>query len=312
MHGDMWPGVELRHLQTLLAIAEAGSFRGAAEALDYNQPAVSQQLAVLEAAVGLRLVDRRRGSRRATLTEAGQLLVGHASAVAARIRAARADLLALAEGRAGLLRVGTYQSVSARILPELLRRFSDRWPMVTVDLHEGSDEGRLLTLLADGELDLSFGGLRASSPVEGPFDSIDVLRDAWFLLTWRGSPLTDRPTPLSVADLGDERLIAFRATSSAQAGLEEFLHGSGVMPRIVFRTDDNATVQGLVATGFGSALVPALAIDMTDARVVRIPIAIPPRTIVITWHRDRTLSQAAEAFIATAREVCSEIDLPSR
>ncbi len=307
MEHDLWSDVELRHLQTLRLIAQTGSFRLAAESLGYAQPAVSQQLAALEAMVGLRLVDRRRGARVATLTEAGEILVRHADAVVARMLAARADLRALAAGSAGTLRVGTYQSVSARILPESLRRFLKRWPRVTVELREGSDDEELLVLLAAGEVDLAFGGV----PPDGPFDSVEMVRDAWFLLTWAGSPLARRQAPLTVGDLRDEPLIAFRSTSSTEVRLEEFLRGSGLDPRIVFRTDDNPTVQGLVAAGFGSAFLPALAIDLRDPRLVRIPMDIPPRTLAVAWHRDRTRSPAAAAFVATVLEVCAELDLPT-
>lgn len=304
MDRDLWPGVEFRHLQTLRAIAQSGSFQGAAETLDYAQPAVSQQLAALEAVVGLRLVDRRRGSRRATLTAAGDLLLLHADAVAARLRAAQADLRAYADGTGGRLSVGTYHSVSARIVPTLLRRFADRWPNVMVELREGADDGALLNFLAAGDLDLAFGG---PPPTKGPFVWAEVLRDPWFLLVPASSPLADRTGPLAVADLADEPLVAFRATGSAQTGLEEFIRGSGITPRIVFRTDDNATVQGLVANGFGSALVPALALDIADPRVRRIAVEIPARTIAISWHRDRVRSPIAEFFVTTAQELGAEL-----
>src|SRR5512137_2003955 len=113
---DQWAVLELRHLESLRAIARTGSFRAAADELDYTQSAISQHLAALEAIVGLRLVDRGRGRRQVSLTEAGEILVRHADAIAARLSAARADLNAYAEGAVGTLRVGTYQSVSARIL----------------------------------------------------------------------------------------------------------------------------------------------------------------------------------------------------
>jgi molybdate transport repressor ModE-like protein len=300
MDRDLWPGVEFRHLQTLRAIAQWGSFHAAAHAMEYAQPAVSQHLAALESVVGLRLVDRRRGGRRATLTAAGSLLLQHADAVATRLRAAQADMRALVEGSAGTLRVGTYQSVSARIVPALLRRFSELWPKVGVELREGPDDGDLLGRLAAGELDLIFCG---PPPADGPFSSAEVLRDPWFLLVSHGSPLAQRRRPLAVSDLADVPLVAFRATSSAQSALEDFIRGHGVALSIVFRTDDNATVQGLVANGYGSAIVPALAIDLADPRVERIPIDIPPRRIVIAWHRDRVTSPGAEFFIATAQGV---------
>ena len=90
-----WPGVELRHLAALEAVAHERSFRGAGARLGYAQPAISQQIAALEAAVGTRLVERRRGRGGVTLTEAGELLLRHASEIGARLRSARAELAEL-------------------------------------------------------------------------------------------------------------------------------------------------------------------------------------------------------------------------
>jgi DNA-binding transcriptional LysR family regulator len=90
-----WPGVELRHLAALEAVAHEGSFRGAGARLGYAQPAISQQITALEAAVGTRLVDRRRGRGGVSLTEAGELLLAYASEIGARLRSARAEIAAL-------------------------------------------------------------------------------------------------------------------------------------------------------------------------------------------------------------------------
>jgi len=94
-----WPGVELRHLAALEAVASERSFRGAGARLGYAQPAISQQIAALEAAVGTRLVERRRGRGVVALTEAGELLLAHASEIGVRLRAARAELQELQERR---------------------------------------------------------------------------------------------------------------------------------------------------------------------------------------------------------------------
>src|SRR5439155_4047 len=116
-------GVELRHLAALEAVATEGTFGRAAEKLGYTQSAVSQQIATLERIVGERLVERPGGPRPVTLTEAGRILLGHAESIVARLQAAQADLAALASGEAGSLHVGTFQSVGAKILPEVMRRF---------------------------------------------------------------------------------------------------------------------------------------------------------------------------------------------
>ncbi|HET8606301.1 MAG TPA: LysR family transcriptional regulator [Gaiellaceae bacterium] len=94
-----WPGVELRHLAALEAVAREGSFRGAGAVLGYAQPAISQQIAALEAAVGMRLVDRRRGRGVVALTEGGELLLAYAQEIGARLRTARSELTELQSRR---------------------------------------------------------------------------------------------------------------------------------------------------------------------------------------------------------------------
>ncbi len=302
---DQWGALELRHLDSLRAIARTGSFRAAADELDYTQSAISQHLAGLESIVGVRLVDRGRGRRRVVLTEAGEILVRHADAIAARLSAARADLHAYAEGAAGTLRVGTYQSVSARILPTLIGRFVARWPGVTVELRESSSLPRLVRLVESGDLDLAFNVVPLP---DGPFAHADVLHDPWYLVVAAGSELARRAPPPTLADLADVPLIGFGPSTIVEL-LEQSIRATGVEPRIVFRSDDNATIQGLVATGFGSAIMPALAIDVSDERIVCIPVDHPPRTIAIVWHADRVRSPAAAAFVSMAAEVCAEIRL---
>src|SRR5215468_4261040 len=117
MNTDQWLGVEMRHFAALEAVGRTRSFGRAAAELGYTQSAVSQQIAQLERIVGQRLVERPGGPRPVSLTDAGRLLLRHADAIVAQLDAARADMAALAEGAAGPLRIGIYQSVGARILP---------------------------------------------------------------------------------------------------------------------------------------------------------------------------------------------------
>lgn len=90
--GDRWQGVELRHLAALDAVARTRSFRGAAAELGYVQSAISQQIALLERVVGLRLIDRSPGPRPVRLTPGGEVLVRHADAILDIVRAAKQDL----------------------------------------------------------------------------------------------------------------------------------------------------------------------------------------------------------------------------
>src|SRR2546421_5185967 len=143
---DQWLGVELRHLAALEAVAEEGSFGRAARRLGYTQSAVSQQIAQLEKLVGARLLERPGGPRAVSLTDAGRLLLRHADAIVARLAAAQADMAALQAGEAGPLRVGILQSVGARLLPQLISRFKQEFPRVSVQVIEGNTPEELLPL----------------------------------------------------------------------------------------------------------------------------------------------------------------------
>jgi DNA-binding transcriptional LysR family regulator len=292
----------LRHFLALEAVAREGSFGRAATALGYTQSAVSQQIATLERLVGQKLVERPGGPKPVSLTEAGRLLLTHAEAIAARVAAAQADLTALGDGQAGTLRVGVFQSVGQRILPELMRRFIDSWPKVDVSLTESADDVDLLALVERGELDLTFADLPL---VEGPFESLELWRDPYLLVVPAGSDLAGRSTPPSLREIARLDLIGHKHCRT----LEQLRTVFRDPLKFVFRSDHNQTVQALVAAGVGVALVPRLTIDAEDetTEVLELP-KLPPRLIAIAWHRDRYRTPAARAFVETAQEVCAELE----
>lgn len=295
MKPDSWLGVELRHFAALQAVASAGSFGRAAERLGYTQSAVSQQIATLERIVGEKLVERPGGSRPVSLTEAGQLLLRHADSIVARLQAAQADLQALRAGEAGTLRVGTFQSAGARLLPEIMRRFTAQWPLIEVMLDEHDDEV-IADALERGELDVGFLLLPIG---DAPLDTVELLRDPYVLVVAAGSPLAEGPP--SLQEIARQPLVGFRTGLSTDP-IEAAFRAARVEPRWAFRSNDNQTVQGLVAAGMGSAIVPLLTVDTGDPRIVTVDLgeAVEPRVIGIGRHRDRYASPAARAFIDTA------------
>jgi DNA-binding transcriptional LysR family regulator len=306
MTPDSWLGLELRHLIALKAIAEEGTFGRAAATLGYTQSAVSQQIAMLERIVGQRLIDRPGGPRPVSLTEAGALLLRHANAIAARLQAAQADLAALDAGDAGPLRIGTYQSTGARILPAVLREFGAAWPKVEVTLRESADDRELVQLIERGELDLSFVVLPLGP---GPYEFVELMRDPYVLVVAADSPYASRDRPPSLRELVEQPLISYRTCSTTQR-VEERLRQAGREPQIVFRSDDNGTIQGLVAAGVGVAIVPRLTIDQGDRSIAVVELGerVPPRLLGIAWHRDRRRTPAAEAFVALAQELTAGLE----
>ncbi len=305
MEADRWLGLDLRHLIALKAIADEGSFGKAAERLGYTQSAISQQIAALERIVGMRLIERPGGPRPISLTEAGQTLLRHADAIQARLLAAKADMAALEAGDAGRLRVGTFQSVGAKIIPRLLRRFSESHPQVEVVLRESQDESELLELIERGDLDLTFWTL----PLDpGPYETVELLHDPYVLVVPAGSPLAGLKRPPTLKEIVLQPIIGFNHCS-AMDHVEAQLASTGRAPNIVFRSDNNGTVQGMVGAGVGLAVSPRLTVDEDDPSVDIVDLhgRIPPRIIGLVWHSDRHRSAAAEAFVDTAIAVCRDL-----
>jgi molybdate transport repressor ModE-like protein len=300
-----WAGVELRHLIALRAVADEGSVAAAARLLGYSQPGVSQQLATLERLLGSRLVERRPGTREATLTEAGRLVLRHGAALLARAQAADADLRELQSGAGGTLRLGVFPSVGARVVPPLLQRLGEKWPQVDVLLVEDASDRRLLEQVETAELDLAFAMLPLA---DGPFAAVEVVRDPYVVLLAANSPAAERTHALGPRELARLPLIGFR---HSQAYPEAFLRAQGIAAQVRFRIDDNETLVGLVAAGLGAALVPRLTVDPAREDVVQLEIAakLPPRLIAIVWHRDRARAQAATDLVDLARALCADVSL---
>src|SRR3990172_8163756 len=263
MEADRWLGLDLRHLIALKAIADEGTFGRAAEHLGYTQSAISQQIAALERVVGLRLIQRPGGPRPISLTEAGRILLRHAEAIQARLLAAKADMAALEAGDAGRLRVGTFQSVGAKIIPTLLRRFSESHPQVEVLLSESQDEGELLEMIERGELDLTFWTLPVAP---GPYETVELLSDPYVLVVPAGSALASLKRTPTLKEIVLQPLVGFNRCS-AMDQVESHLSATGRAPNIVFRSDNNGTVQGLVGAGVGVTVAPRLTVDQDDPSI---------------------------------------------
>jgi len=302
MEPDRWLGIELRHLLALEAVAREGSFGKDATSLGYTQSAVSQQIAMLERIVGQRLVERPGGPKPVSLTEAGRLLLTHAEAIAARLSAAQADLSAFGNGEAGTLRVGVFQSVGQRVLPEVMRRFFEAWPKVDVTLTESADDTELLGLVERGDLDLTFADLPL---IEGPFEAVELLRDPYVLVVPADSELENEGAAPSLREIAELDLIGHkhcRSLTNLEAVFRRPLH-------YVFQSEHNQTVQALVAAGVGLALVPGLTMDPQDESTVILEAPkVPPRVIALAWHRDRHQTPAAQAFVEATQALCAALD----
>ena len=300
-----WIGLELRHLAALRAIADEGSFKGAARLLGYTPSAISQQIASLERIVGTEVVAREQGRKALGPTEAGRILLSHLDAIVARLNAAKVDVEELERGTAGHMRIGAYESVGVRILPEVMRRFLESHPKMRIEVVDASIDLDLLRSLERGVLDLAF----TTPPIPaGPFESRTVLHDPWVLVAQKGSEHVDRSAPRSPNELAGLPLIGFRSARAIDRYIEP-LRATGVALDIALRSDHSRVIHEFVAAGLGVALMPLLAVNIHDPRTDVIDLAdlIPPREIAIAWHTDRGMTAPVEEFADLVVQIGSAI-----
>jgi DNA-binding transcriptional LysR family regulator len=173
---------------------------------------------------------------------------------------------------------------------------------VNVTLTESANDGELLALVERGELDLTFADLPM---IDGPFDFVELLRDPYVLVVPADSPLVDRDSAPSWKELAELDLIGHKHCRSLARLQDEARRPLS----FVFQSDHNQTVQALVASGVGSALVPRLTMDPEDETTELVPLPkVPPRIISFAWHRDRYRTPAAHAFVETAQAVCAQLE----
>jgi DNA-binding transcriptional LysR family regulator len=168
---------------------------------------------------------------------------------------------------------------------------------------EERDDAELADMVERGELDVAF----VLPPFgDKPLETIELLRDPYVLVVANGSPLARVKSPPTLGEIAAEPLIGFRACRSMDP-FESALRAVGCEANFTFRTDDNGTVQGMIAAGIGSAVMPRLTVDASDPRVTVIELGnrVPPRMISVARHRDRYHSPAARAFVETALDVVS-------
>ncbi|WP_272475715.1 LysR family transcriptional regulator [Baekduia alba] len=283
-------GVEPRHLATLAAVAQEGSFKVAAERLGYALSAVSQQVTQLERALGAPVVVRTPGQG-LELTEVGALVARHARGILAQLDAAGADL----RGEAGALRVGIHDRAVMDAIPRAIALLAARAPDValTVRDNDRSPEARA-DAVRRGELDAALDDLPLP---DGPFASAEVLRDPIVLVVAPDSPLAEQRELDSLDELRDVALVADVGWPMLPL-VEDQLRAAGVRPRITMRSRLATGLLPLVAAGLGSALVPRTAVDEHRAGVVVVGLGdlLPPRRVAVYWHRDRRRVPALRAF----------------
>lgn len=247
--------MSLRRFRYFVAVAAELHVGRAAENLGIAQPALSQQLRILEGTLGVRLL--RRVGRGIALTEAGAAFLIEAQAVIEQSERAIAVARRTARGELGAIDIGYVNTAMLEPdLPDLLFAFRASVPDARIRLEETSVQEQIAAL---EQHRLDVGIIRApAGPLPGDLHIRPFTRSR--LLAVVPSPLAVRlPRPVRLTDLADEPFIALRDPEGV--GLAHHVSTlcvrAGFTPRLDLRVDNATSIVGLVAAGFGVSVVPA-------------------------------------------------------
>jgi DNA-binding transcriptional LysR family regulator len=301
--------LSVQRLKVLREVIAQGSFSEAASVLNYTQSAVSQAIATLEAEAGVPLLERdRRGVRP---TSAGERLNEHAGRILTQLGAAEAELGAIAGITGGELRLASFPTAGATLMPLAIAAFRSAHPDVTLSLVEGEPE-ELIPRLRDGEFDLGLifefegaGGLGAGLRTTSLFE------DPMKLALPKGHRLAGRDR-VTLSDLADEAWVQTSEASACARHVVRICRGAGFEPRVSFESDDYLTVQGLVAAGVGVALIPQLALSQTvsyDIAVRELHPDGPVRRVVVGTPGTGVSLPAAAAMLDLLQDTARRYQL---
>jgi DNA-binding transcriptional LysR family regulator len=289
--------LNVQRLKVLREVVAQGSFSEAAGVLNYTQSAVSQAIATLEAEAGVPLLERdRRGVRPTT---AGERLNEHAGRILTQLDAAEAELGAIAGIKGGELRMASFPTAGATLMPLAIAAFRAAHPDVALSLVEGEPE-ELTPRLRDGEFDLGLIFEFAGTGELGPgLRSTRLFEDPMKLALPKGHRLAAKDR-ITLDDLSEDAWVQTSQASACARHVVRICRTAGFEPRVSFESDDYLTVQGLVAAGVGVALIPQLALSQTvsyDIAVRELHPGGPVRHVVVATPGSGVSLPAAAAML---------------
>ncbi len=285
--------MDIRQLKYFQAIAEEGQISKAAKRLNMAQPPLSQQLKLLEAELGVLLVER--GPRQIKLTEAGRLLQDRASQIIELLNATTVELKDLNSGSRGALAIGAVASAGTTFLPERIRTFHSQFPEITFQFWEGNT-ARILELLHNGIVEI---GIARAIYDPDLYHAYDLTAEPMIAAQKAKSSKKPPGCQLQVSELRDKPLLIHRSNENL---LNEACRKFGFQPNILCRGDDVRSLLAWADAGIGVAIVLKSAISLVpSSQLTYQEIADPALSIkmAIIWPRKRQQSAVARNFLAT-------------
>ena len=284
--------VTLRQMKVFAAVARHLSFTRAARELHLTQPAVSQQVKLLEQEVGLPLFEKI--GRRVQLAPAGAELLRYTLQAIELLREAAESLAAMRGLKRGVLKLGAV-STAKYFAPSLLSAFTPAYPEVTIKFDVGNREEIIKQMVAN-EIDLVIMGRppRELETIAEPF-----AKNPLVIIASPQHPFAERRR-LGLKQLSAQQFIIREEGSGTRASMEYVFRERQVSFRTAMEVSSNETIKQAVMAGMGISLISAhtVGLELAAGRLICLDVVGLP--IVRDWYlihlRDKQLSPIAAAF----------------
>lgn len=291
--------VTLRQLRAFLAVARQRHFHRAAAELHLTQPAVSRQVADLERALGMRLLDR--STREVVPTAAGRHLQHALERILGELDGALAQARDQAQARRGVVHVAAGPTPAAELMPACIARCARDWPQVAIHLRDLTQH-QVLESIQRGEVDFGV----AIDPPDSDRDVREtIMHDAFVLACRPDHPLAGLKR-IAWKKLGGQPLVLLDHTSGSRRLIDEVFRRHGIDARVMQQARHTHTVYRMVEAGLGASVMPGLAVPDSPALVTRPLTPRVRRAITLVRRRHRSLSPVAELVWDTLREVARQ------
>ncbi|SDD87174.1 transcriptional regulator, LysR family [Cupriavidus sp. YR651] len=282
----------LRHVRYFLAVAEAGNFTRAAEALHVSQPTLSQQIRQLEETLGAPLFDR--SGRTVRLTDAGEAYLVHARRALQDLEAGRRAIHDVGELTRGNLRLAMTPTFTPYLVAPLIVAFNAKYPNITLSVREMPQE-RVEPLLADDQIDIGI----AFDDIHLPdLEATPLMEEALAYIVGATHALARRRTPLDATALADESMAMLTREFATRGYIARYFGSLGITPRITIEANSVSAVLDAVRSGRHATVLPAaIATDHADLRILPLHTPLPPRRAALLQRKGAYRTAAARAFV---------------
>ena len=287
--------MDTQNLSAFLAVAQTGSFSQAGEVLHLTQPAVSKRISLLEQQLKARLFDRI--GRQVSLTEAGRVLLPRAAAILDDIRRTRQSILDLGKEVQGQLHLVSSHHVGLHRLPPILRRYSQDYPQVELDI-QFMDSQQAYARVLNGDFDLGIVTQPGSNDPQ--IHSEAIWNDELVFVAAANHPLNGK-SRLSLAALSEYPALLPEAHFYTTQIVESLFHANGLSIRTLLSTNYLETIKALISVGYAWGVLPKLMVDGDD--IVQLPVQCErlSRGLNCIYHQDRSMSHPASSFLGLLR-----------